>query len=149
MQAIFLNCWKTSRSIACFDERVKLFLSEVWVSTGFSMNRGESVDGVAPSIPVSRTFVVRQGTWKESRWAKGASDCAERVAQGSWEVRSAMGACLLNRLDLPSWVHVHQLLCPPSSAARANDTGHFSWFLQFRSQLSLPLDQEKDGFNSR
>lgn len=97
------------------------------------MNCGDSVDGVAPSIPLSWTSVAWQGTWKENWWGKAASNCAERVAQGSWESRSGMSAHLWNGLDLHSkvahlfmgisyHVHPHQLSQQMTCVTSADDS---------------------------
>lgn len=138
---------------ALLSEIFELFLSEVWVTTGISMTCDESVASAAPSTSLSWTSVVSQRTRKGNLWGTAASDYAERVVWGKWEVRLVMDTCLWNRLALHSdveRVHVHPLLCTPSPVVMADDIGYqMIDFFQFRSQIPPPLDQQKDGFKSK
>lgn len=109
-------------------EIFELFLSEVWVITGVSMNCGESVASVAPSIPLFWFSAVLQRMRKENWWGTAASDCAERVVWGRWEVRWLwMPVCETGLIYTQLW---HMGPCAPLTvhtpppAVTADDMGY-------------------------
>lgn len=150
MQPVFLNCWQTSRSAASGWKIWAISVRglsyhrcqhELWLICGQCILFHSSCMGLCFLAGDMKGKLRRQG----SVWL-----CREG-GMGQLESKSRCGYVPVKE----AWftfkgstsVHVHQLLCP-SSAVRADDMSPFIWWHWF-SQLPLPLDQQKDGFNSR